>query len=408
MSDINTAEKSAVGGPILSAESLYFAYPEYFRGGNGDFSVSVDRIDVYSGERVALIGPNGAGKTTLLQLIALLEKPDKGVIRFNNTSIQTANERRQYYRSIAYVPQKPVLYDKSVKDNIVIGLKIRGAAQIEIEEKTARIAKALKISHLINRSALKISGGEARRVMLARALVLDPKILFLDEPFGDLDETVRKDLIGDLLPILSGSAKYPENLRDRSAIIFVSHNQDETYQLADRFIIMLKGRIVQDGNSQEVFSRPASQEVAEFIGLKNVLPGKVIGFENDIISVSLGQEKGGAGLKLFISGEKPTYLTGNIIVSIPPESIIIATEKPQAIHPSSRNMLSGKIERIIPSRYFSLVEVNCAPYPENLRDRSGVVLTATLTKESIKELALAPGKTVVLLIKSTAIRIQEA
>ncbi|MFH0887885.1 MAG: ABC transporter ATP-binding protein, partial [Planctomycetota bacterium] len=362
MPDFNTAKTNKMNNPILSVRDIYFAYP---RNNKEDvFSIEVDKLDIYSGERLALIGPNGAGKTTLLQLIALLQparsdgrsggRPNKGTISFNNSAVKTDSQILAYHRATAFVPQKAILYNCSVKDNVALGLKIRsdafsrcssesrppsggyGASRIgasgrnvsasEINDKTAEILKTFRIEHLANRSALRISGGESRRVMLARALVLNPKILFLDEPFGDLDEPVRIELMNDLLPVLS---------RAGCATVFVTHNQDETYQLADRFMIMLKGRIVQSGTGQEIFGNPANQEIAQFIGIKNILSAQVISVEKDIIHVSLtNQNKSSpcvqgldkSGPQLYISGAQPK--TENVVICIPPESIIIVADPP--------------------------------------------------------------------------------
>lgn len=378
-----------------------------------EFAINVDELDIYPHNRLAIIGPNGAGKTTLLQLISHLLRAQKGIISFDGAEIRTEKQILDYHRATAFVPQKSILYNCSVKENVAIGLKIRQVSPSEIESRVVEILESLKIAHLSNKSALKISGGEARRTMLARALVLRPKILWLDEPFGDLDEPIRRDLIEDLLPLLS---------RTGCATVFVTHNQDETYQLADRFLIMLKGAIVQQGNAREVFANPISQEVAEFIGVKNVIPARVIGFDKNIISLSL-MNSGNSGdtifnsqkvvntnrelrvvspeFRLLVSGGKPK--TPNLIVCIPSESIIIATDLPdrqagqtQEMHSSSRNIIPGRIHRIIPARYFAWVEIDC-----------GVILTASITNESIRELGLVPGKPVRLLIKSTAIRVLE-
>lgn len=410
MPNFNTAKTDEMNNPILSAQNIYFAYPQNNK--EDIFSIEVDRLDIYPGERLALIGPNGAGKTTLLQLIALLQQPNKGTISFNKSAVKINSQILAYHRATAFVPQKAVLYNCSVKDNVGLGLKIRNVTASEINDKTADILKTFKIEHLANRSALRISGGEARRVMLARALVLNPKILFLDEPFGDLDEPVRIELMNDLLPVLS---------RAGCATIFVTHNQDETYQLADRFMIMLKGRIVQSGTGQEIFGNPANQEIAQFIGIKNILSAQVISTEKDIIHVSLtpngaspygitpqnlvpsgsNTEAVPSGIttnkpapQLYVSGTQPK--TGKVIICIPAESIIIVAEPNQAMHSSSRNNISGRVKRIIPSRYFAWVEIDC-----------GVTLTASITNESIRELGLISGKAVQLLIKSTAIRLLE-
>jgi len=397
MPDINPAASSEIvmNKPILSIRNLCFTYP-------GNFSINIPNLDIKQGERIALIGPNGAGKTTLLQLIALLQKTLKGTITFKDKEIKSSREQLDYHRSTAFVPQRLVLYNRSVLENVNIGLKIRGLKREEIYKKTTSILKDFKIDHLANRNGLNISGGESRRVMLARALVLNPQILFMDEPFGDLDEPIRNKLIEDFLPILSRLGG--------CAVIFVTHNQDETYQLAERFMIMMKGEIIQSGSAREIFGSPLSPEVADFIGIKNIIPARVESYENGTFLLSCDIEKettsqkqglpvhqavGGDGVKLYTVGDKPK--TEKVTACIPPESIIISTGQGQITQTSPRNMLQGVVKRIIPSRYFSWVEVNC----------NGVILTASITNESIKELDIKIGKEVKLMIKATAIRILE-
>jgi len=380
MPDLNPAETIGLKSPLLSVRELAFAYQS--KNSESGFSISVKELDIYPHNRLAIIGPNGAGKTTLLQLISLLLQPRQGIISFNGVGLITKKQVLDYHRATAFVPQKNILYNCSVRDNVALGLSLRKESPSDIDAKITEILKTLKIEHLANKSALKISGGEARRTMLARALVLKPKILFLDEPFSDLDEPIRRELIEDLLPLISQTG---------CATIFVTHNQDETYQLADRFMIMLKGSIVQQSNAHEVFANPATQEVAAFIGIKNIIPSKVIGFDKDIISISLETGKKEA-LKIVVSGSKPK--SENVIVCIPPESIVISAPQSPEMHTSSRNVIPGIIKRIIPSRYFAWVEVDC-----------GTILTASITHESILEMGLSPGRPVRLLIKSTAIKI---
>ncbi|MBI4835492.1 MAG: ABC transporter ATP-binding protein [Planctomycetes bacterium] len=365
---------------VLSVRDLSFAY-----NGPDTFSLFVPSFDLYAGEKVAIIGPNGAGKTTFLQAIALLLKPATGTIIFDAKEIRNRHDTLGYHRLTAFIPQKPVLYNRSVKDNVSIGLKIRGTTKAEADESVSGILKKFRIEHLANRNALKVSGGEARRIMLARGLILNPMIVWMDEPFGDLDETVRRELIEDLIPILSQSG---------CATVFVTHNQDETYQLADKFMVMVKGKIVQSGSGQEVFANPASREVAEFIGIKNIIPGRVVKTDNGIVTVSLMTGTAQSPKTLLVAGQKPN--TENVVVCIPPESIVIVSDIKESIHSSSRNALEGAVKRIIQGRYFAWVEIDC-----------GVPLTVSVTNESVKDLGLAPGKPVRLLIKSTAIRLLE-
>ncbi|MEW6027529.1 MAG: ABC transporter ATP-binding protein [Planctomycetota bacterium] len=358
---------------LLTIKDLQFSYSE-----RGDFTLSVPRFELNQGERVALIGPNGAGKTTLLQIISLLQRPDKGNILYDGGEIKSRADILNYHRSTAFVPQRPSLYNRSVQDNVAIGLKIRNISPDEISERVDGMLKALKIGHLANRNALSISGGEARRVMLARALVLNPKILFLDEPFADLDEPVRRSIIEDTLPILSGSG---------CATVFVTHNQDETYQLASRFMVLIKGRIIQSGTAYEIFGNPASKEVAEFIGIRNIIPAEITGNDNDMLRLSLSDS-----IHFLYSGAKPD--TNKVLCLIPPESITIATDPPQ-LHSSARNTLQGTIKKVIPSRYMVWLEIDC----------NGVHLTASVTHQSVRELGLSAGKPISVLIKATAIQL---
>ena len=371
---------------LLTIKDLDFSYS-----GQSAFTLSIPHFELNQGERVALIGPNGAGKTTLLQLIALLQRPSKGTILFNSKEIQSRQEVLNYHRQTAFVPQRPVMYNRSVQDNVAIGLKIRSVSPTEISERVEKMLKALKIEHLASRNALSISGGEARRVMLARALVLNPKILFLDEPFADLDEPVRRSIIEDTLPILSTSG---------CATIFVTHNQDETYQLANRFMVLIKGQIIQSGTAYEIFGNPATKEVAEFIGIRNIIPAEITGEEDGMLQLSLSD-----GIHLWYSGAKPK--TNKVLCCIPPESITVATDSlslpckgslqadsPQ-LHTSSRNMLQGAIKKVIPSRYLVWLEI----------DVSGVSLTASVTHQSVRELGLTVGKPVSVLLKATAIQL---
>ena len=344
---------------------------------------------------MALIGPNGAGKTTLLQLIALLQRHTKGAIVFTGKELRSREDIIQYHRQTAFVPQRPVMYNRSVMDNVAIGLMIRNTKPAEIGERVMGMLKALKIAHLAARNALSISGGEARRVMLARALVLNPKILFLDEPFADLDEPVRRSIIEDTLPILSESG---------CATIFVTHNQDETYQLSNRFMVLIKGQIIQNGTAYEIFGNPASKEVAEFIGIRNIIPAEVVGENEGMFQLQLKP-----GIHLWYSGPAPK---GNkVLCCIPPESITVAIDSPQLHssapmpcgdtgrsareHRSARNTLQGIIKKVIPSRYLVWLEIDC----------SGVHLTASVTHQSVKELGLTIGKPVSILLKATAIQL---
>lgn len=212
---------------MILVNNLKFAY-------NNDFSVSIDHLSIQPSETVVLTGPNGAGKTTILKLLAGLLQPHQGQVIFNGVNLRRRSASH-YHRRIGYVPQKPVLYNRTIAENVGLGLKIRGLPK---EQRTRLVAEMLNrfgISHLADHNALKVSGGEARRAMLARALVLKPEILFLDEPFSDLDMDIKSELLNDLRPMLTESGR---------TVILVSHHDENISQITNRQIKITAGRIV--------------------------------------------------------------------------------------------------------------------------------------------------------------------
>ncbi len=231
--------------------------------------VGVD-LDIASGELIALLGPSGSGKTTLLRVIAGLEFPDHGRILFGeeDTAFLPVRERR-----VGFVFQHYALFKHmTVFDNIGFGLKVRkGEARPPKEEIRRRVLELLdlvQLSGLDQRYSSQLSGGQRQRVALARALAIEPRVLLLDEPFGALDARVRKDL-----------RRWLRELHDKTGYttIFVTHDQEEALELADRVVVMNRGRIEQVGTTDEVYEQPASPFVFDFLGSVNVLEAEVRG-----------------------------------------------------------------------------------------------------------------------------------
>jgi len=227
-------------------------------------------LDIESGELIALLGPSGSGKTTLLRVIAGLEFPDYGQVLFadEDMAARAVSERR-----IGFVFQHYALFKHmSVLDNIAFGLRVRKRrdrpSPSQIRTRAHELLDLVQLSGLESRFPSQLSGGQRQRVALARALAIEPRVLLLDEPFGALDAKVRKDL-RQWLRELHRKTGY--------TTIFVTHDQEEALELADRVVIMNRGAIEQIGTVDEVYERPASPYVFNFLGDTNLIPAELHG-----------------------------------------------------------------------------------------------------------------------------------
>ncbi|HWP60315.1 MAG TPA: ABC transporter ATP-binding protein [Candidatus Acidoferrales bacterium] len=222
-------------------------------------------LDVRRGEILAVMGPNGAGKSTLLRVMGLLQRPDRGTVWFRGSEV-LPSEAHAARRRMATVFQEPLLLSMSVYDNVALGLRLRGWERRAIERTVGAWLERLGIAAIARRSARTISGGEAQRTSLARAFVLNPELLFLDEPFAALDPPTREALLVELEAILRETAV---------TTVFVTHDRNEALMLGDTIAVLLAGKILQIGSSEEVFFHPADEKVAEFVGTANILAGVV-------------------------------------------------------------------------------------------------------------------------------------
>lgn len=203
----------------------------------------IDRLEIGKGEVLALIGPNGAGKSSLLLTLALLQIPTGGAIRIDGETANNGN-RLRLRRKMAVVFQEPLLLDFTVRQNIMAALRIRGVPRRDATERMSEWLERFKISHLADRPASVLSGGEAQRTSLARSFALEPQILFLDEPFGSLDYPTRKSLLIELGQLLSEM---------NITTLFVTHDYTELPYLARRVAVLFEGGIIKEGSLNEVF-----------------------------------------------------------------------------------------------------------------------------------------------------------
>jgi putative spermidine/putrescine transport system ATP-binding protein/spermidine/putrescine transport system ATP-binding protein len=235
-------------------------------------------LKIAPGEFVTLLGPSGCGKTTLLNLIAGFIDTDGGEIFLDGRPITHVPT---WDREIGMVFQNYALFPHmSVAQNVGYGLRMRGIAKKEIAERVAAALAMVKLEEMADRRPRQLSGGQQQRVALARALVINPKVLLLDEPLSALDRNLRAAMQIEL-----------RELQQRLGVtaIFVTHDQSEALSLSDRIVVMCDGVIRQIGTPQEIYNRPADRFVASFVGDVSVLRGRVTGREGERISVTLGQ-----------------------------------------------------------------------------------------------------------------------
>lgn len=342
----------------------------------GDQTVlQVGSLDIHEGEVLAVIGPNGAGKSTLLLVLARLLHPQTGEVIFRGSPIEQENELT-YRRRIALVLQEPLLMHQSVYDNVASGLRFRGLSRQDIKQRTEDWLKKLDIFQLRHRPAHRLSGGEAQRASLARAFVLQPELLLLDEPFSALDAPTRSRLLQDLHSLLS---------QTNITTIFITHDLDEALLLGDRVAVLLSGVLRQVGRPQDVFTAPSDGDVAAFVGVETVIAGKVSASQDGQILVAAD------GLQLEAVGQAP--IGTPVLFCLRPEDITLSTSDQIAVS-SARNRLQGRIQQMSPSGPLVRVVVDC-----------GVRLVALITRGSAMEMKLTEGQAIIATFKATAVHL---
>ncbi|MBI3861999.1 MAG: sulfate/molybdate ABC transporter ATP-binding protein [Planctomycetia bacterium] len=231
----------------------------------GNFTALTDvNLEVPTGTLMALLGPSGSGKTTLLRIVAGLENPDAGVILHHDEDV---TERSPKERNVGFVFQHYALFrHMSVFENIAFGMRVRRRPKDEITNRVHELLNLVRLEGLHKRYPSQLSGGQRQRVALARALAVQPRVLLLDEPFGALDAKVRMEL-----------RQWLRRLHEEIHLttVFVTHDQEEAFEVADRVVVMNHGRVEQAGTPQEVFDHPANAFVMDFLGNVNVFHGRV-------------------------------------------------------------------------------------------------------------------------------------
>ena len=283
-------------------------------------------LAVAPGEMVSLLGPSGCGKTTTLRLIAGLERPDAGEIRIGD---RRANDVPPWRRNIGMVFQNYALFPhKTVAENIGYGLAMRRVRRAEIAGRVAAAMRQVRLEGLGDRPPSQLSGGQRQRVALARAIITRPDLLLFDEPLAALDRKLREQMQVEI-----------RQLQREVGIttVFVTHDQDEALALSDRIVVMDEGRIVQTGTPSEVYERPRSHFVSDFIGMMNALRGTVLGSEPAGLRVRLR-----GGPEVLVPGAASFEPGSEVELMLRPEKVLVNPGPAEGV-----TLLGGSVVHVV-------------------------------------------------------------
>lgn len=335
--------------------------------------LEVPSFSLRENDFVSLIGPNGAGKTTLLLAIMGLIPAQSGTVRYRGAEITSGASQLALRRKIAMVLQEPLLFDSTVYDNVASGLKIRGVGRQELRDRVMAYLERFKLADLASRSARKLSGGEARRVSLARAFAVEPEMIFFDEPFANLDLPTRQALTEDMDRVI----------REKGiAAILVTHDQSEALRLSNRVVVVNSGRIVQDGTPASVMNAPVNEFIANFVGMETILEAVVLANREQQMTLRVGGHEIDA-----IGDQQPGEAA---YCCIRPENVTVSTDPPHST--SARNVYPAQI-----------VETASLGPLLRLRLDCGFSLTAYVTRESYASLGLTQGTRVYASFKASSV-----
>ena len=362
--------------------------------------LTIDDLAIADRETVALVGPNGAGKSTLLLAMASLVPLARGAVSFRGSPVGARNELA-YRRRIGLVLPDPLLLDTSVYANVAAGLRFRGISSADAQPRVMEWLGRLGVGQLARRPARQISSGEAQRVSLARALVLEPDLLLLDEPFASVDAAARGRLLDDLEMLLHET---------HVACVVVTHDLDEAVRLGDRMAVVVDGRLRQIDTPERVLAAPVDEAVAAFVGAETRLPGRVAAMQDGIALVDVGSCRieavselpPGRAVLCCLRPEDLTLWSADGLAAgpgEPPQGRAASPASSQAPSPtrvasSARNQLPGRVTRMVPQG--SLVRVSID---------AGIPMIASITRASATDMRLAEGDPVLVTFKASAVHL---
>jgi len=332
-------------------------------------------LQIERGEVFALIGPTGAGKTTLLRLLDLLDVPSPGTIFFDGIDVtQCQRSRLEARRRMSFVQQKPIVFTTSVYENVACGLKLRHERKEVIRQKVENALELVGIADYRNRNAKTLSGGETQMVAIARALVTEPEVLLLDEPTANMDPVSTSKIEEVLAHIIQAQ---------KTTVVMATHDMSQGQRLSNRIGVLIDGGMLQIGSPNDIFCLPRNKEVAEFVGVENILGGVVIEKDDNLVTVEVNDSS--------IEAISDCEVNDRVYVLIRPEDITFTLARDTT---SARNMFKGKVIRITQVGPLVRIEIDC-----------GFPLLGVVTRRSSQELDLAVGKEVYTSFKATALHV---
>jgi tungstate transport system ATP-binding protein len=344
--------------------------------------LDLPRLEVEEGEILVVLGPTGAGKSTLLRIMGLLQRPAAGTVSWRGEPVAWPPPLA-IRRRMAMVFQAPLLFSGTVFDNVAYGLRLRGQRGSALRDQVEAALRQFHIAHLAEQRAGTLSGGEAQRAALARAVVLEPDLLLLDEPLASLDAPIREHLRDELKQVIR---------ERRMTCVHVTHELPEAFTLADRIAVLAAGRVLQTGKPEEVFYAPKRREVAEFLRAGNLFPVEVVSTAGGLATVRV------AGHTLAAAS---TLTPGRrVLACIHPEEVQIAPPVSRAADP-----LAGKVAAATDQLEGTVVAVTDRGPTLRVDLDCGFPLRSLVTRRAARELSLRPGDRVAVAIAPESVHL---
>ncbi|MDD3520839.1 MAG: ABC transporter ATP-binding protein [Actinomycetota bacterium] len=360
-----------MAGKILEIKDLKKRFPS-------DFLLDIKSLSINENEIFTLIGPNGSGKSTLIYLINLLMPADSGKIFFENEDILAKKINKPAVRKkMGVVFQEPLLFNTSVYNNLIMGLQLRNENVEKCKKNLDFMIKKLKLKELLGRAPRTLSGGEKQKVSLARALLLNPRILLLDEPLANIDQATKDEFSETFFKILKEKG---------TTTLYITHDRNEAMAISDYVGVIDSGKIAQTGPKEEVFRKPVNAKVAKFVGVETLVSGIVVNSSAGILEIKINDSK------IFAVGKR--NLDEKITISIRPEDVMLLSDVSEPEKLSTLNIFKGITTEIKDMGLFKKVEIDC-----------GFALVAYITETSAKKFNLKKGSQIYAAVKATSVHL---